>query len=135
MDRIKVIRAAFEKANEEEVLLPEYIINKSNEELEGLIFYHGKNNKRLKNYGFYILRLVFEHYDINIKLQSKDNQITSFANKHYLFLNKEMNFPYFLDEKRMTISLFDKNDAVRLKLVDGNLEKLVQSHKRKIYKN
>lgn len=77
------------------------------------IFYNTKNKGlRLTPLGFKLLKYEkFEYYEFPIE---KEIKVTA---RHILALDAEMQWPYFLNSKK--IVLFSEEDSVVLKLVGG----------------
>lgn len=92
--------------------------------IAGLLFNHttSRNGRgmRLSSLGVSVLTRFFESYLINLTIK----EITS---THLIFLDRHLNFPYFLEPKH--IRLFDSNDALELKLLDGDLDAWVNNKK------
>lgn len=77
--------------------------------------YNARNSLRLNKAGLYELKLMFKTYAIPLK------QGFQVKNVHIKYLERELNYPYYLDNKQLI--LFNGKDSLDIKLQDGDLDK------------
>ncbi len=83
----------------------------------GLIWhneYSAKDSLRINKSGLFVLKDCFKRYPVPLKpgFQVK--------NVHIKYLEEELKFPYYLDNKSLV--LFSGQDAMEIKLHDGDLD-------------
>jgi hypothetical protein len=76
--------------------------------------YSAKDSLRINKSGLFVLKDCFKRYPVPLKpgFQVK--------NVHIKYLEEELKFPYYLDNKSLV--LFSGQDAIEIKLHDGDLD-------------
>ena len=73
---------------------------------------------RLSNHGLQIMQNYFRSYTIAVPADEEIKPL------HLVFLDERVSLPYYFDAERIVV--FDDELAVKLRLVDGRLSKLVE---------
>lgn len=94
------------------------IENISFEEFCRDVFYYPiGNQKRLRHYGYRLLKTIYTSYEVSWGKAQLPSDISS---KHVLWLARNCKHLYYVGSN--SIVLFDKDEAILFKMCDANLE-------------
>lgn len=132
--QLKIIQAAFKTAEENENPFPTELTEKDSNALLRMIFTNFRstgNGLRLSNHGFYIMRQAFEYIPVDLHPDTWIN------NKQVLYLDRELEDPFYLylSRGKKQIYCFGRSDAMKIKLVGGDLDALSDIHGKKRKQN
>jgi hypothetical protein len=132
--QIKIIKAAFKTAEENGNPFPAELTQKSDDMLLRMIFTNFRSTGhglRLSNHGFYLMRQAFEFITVDLHPDTWIN------NKQVLYLDRELESPFYLylSRDKKQIYCFGRSDAMKIKLVGGDLDALSDIHGKKRKQN
>mgnify|MGYP006428735317 CR=1 FL=1 len=132
--QLNIIKAAFKTAEDNGSPFPDELTEQDPHKLLSMFFanFRSKSNGlRLTNHGFYVLRTAFNFTEVELPQDVYVN------NKQLLFLDRELEAPFFLHltRERKTLNCFSRADAMKVKLVSGDLEALSDIQRKKQKQN
>lgn len=123
----QIIAKILEDANNEPAnqALVSSLNNHTLHEICHLFFGSYRNGKGMKltRHGHEILKHFYESYEVKFPEDFRT------VNKHLIFLDRFVRFPYFLTKN--SIFLFDTTDGVNIKIVGGDLDLLIELEEKK----
>jgi hypothetical protein len=93
------------------------------ESIARLFFMNKRSNRglRLTETGYNFFIKCFEHFSVNFKEEY------TMTGRHRIFLDRFCTAPYHICKERIT--LFDREEAFKIKMVDADIELLANMHK------